>query len=104
MRFARHFIDRPVLAGVLSLGILLAGLVSLRLLPVAMFPEVVPPTIVVSASYPGANPKVVAETVAAPLEQEINGIDDIIAAGYAWNRAGKATKDFADASAGVRFS
>ncbi len=78
MRFARHFIDRPVLAGVLSLAILLTGLVSMRLLPVAMFPEVVPPTIVVSASYPGANPKVVAETVASPLEQEINGIEGVL--------------------------
>src|SRR5213078_4890987 len=69
-------IKRPIFAGVLSIIILLIGAISLRLLPVSEYPEVVPPTVVVRAVYPGANPKTIAETVAAPLEQAINGVEN----------------------------
>ena len=66
---SRFFIDRPVLATVLSVVIVLAGLVAMRALPIAQYPEIVPPEVVVSATYPGANAQTIAETVAAPLEQ-----------------------------------
>ncbi|HSF43286.1 MAG TPA: multidrug efflux RND transporter permease subunit [Thermoanaerobaculia bacterium] len=77
MRFARFFIDRPIFAGVLSILLVLAGLLSMRSLPLTEYPTVMPPTVVVRASYPGANPKVIAETVAAPVEQEINGLNGV---------------------------
>src|ERR1051325_1649292 len=76
MRFSHFFIRRPIFAGVLSLLILIVGAISLTLLPVSEYPEIVPPTVVVRAVYPGANPKTIAETVAAPLEQQINGIEN----------------------------
>src|SRR5712672_3517492 len=76
MNFSNFFIRRPIFAGVLSAVIFLVGLISLRLLPVSEYPEVVPPTVVVKAVYPGANPKTISETVAAPLEQAINGVED----------------------------
>jgi hydrophobe/amphiphile efflux-1 (HAE1) family protein len=75
---SRVFIDRPVLATVLSLVIVLAGLVAMRALPIAQYPEIVPPEIVVSATYPGVNARTIAETVAAPLEQQINGVEGMI--------------------------
>src|ERR687889_619659 len=78
MNLSKFFIDRPIFAGVLSLLIFLAGLIAVRALPVAEYPEVVPPSVVVRAQYPGANPKVIAETVAAPLEQEINGVENML--------------------------
>ncbi|HXS78830.1 MAG TPA: multidrug efflux RND transporter permease subunit [Gammaproteobacteria bacterium] len=78
MRFSQFFIQRPIFAGVLSAIIFLAGALSLRLLPISEYPEVVPPTIVVRAIYPGANPQVIAETVASPLEQAINGVEDML--------------------------
>ncbi|KPW16375.1 Hydrophobe/amphiphile efflux-1 family transporter [Pseudomonas cannabina pv. alisalensis] len=78
MSFSRFFIDRPVFAGALSTLILLAGIVSLFRLPVSEYPDVVPPLIVVNAQYPGANPAVVAQTVAAPLEEQINGVEDML--------------------------
>ena len=78
MNLSRFFIDRPIFAGVLSLLILLAGLIALRSLPIAEYPEVVPPSIVVRANYPGANPKVIAETVATPLEEAINGVEGML--------------------------
>ncbi|PZO10874.1 MAG: multidrug efflux RND transporter permease subunit [Lysobacteraceae bacterium] len=78
MNFARFFIDRPVFAGVLSLLVLVAGLVSMGALPLAEYPDVAPPTVVVRANYPGANPEVIAETVAAPLEQAVNGVDGML--------------------------
>jgi multidrug efflux pump len=78
MRFARFFIDRPIFAAVLSIIIFTAGLISIPLLPVSEYPEVVPPQIQVRAIYPGANPKVLAESVAAPLEQAINGVEDMV--------------------------
>jgi multidrug efflux pump len=76
MNFAHFFIKRPIFAGVLSIVTFLVGLLAMRVLPVSEYPEVVPPTIVVMATYPGANPKTIAETVAAPLEQAINGVEN----------------------------
>jgi hydrophobe/amphiphile efflux-1 (HAE1) family protein len=78
MKISEFFISRPIFAGVLSALILLAGLISLPRLPISEYPEVVPPTVVVRASYPGANPKVIAETVASPLEQSINGVEGMM--------------------------
>ena len=79
MKFSHFFIQRPIFAAMLSLIFLIAGAISLFQLPVSEYPEVVPPTVVVTASYPGANPTVIAETVATPLEQEINGGVKLIA-------------------------
>jgi len=76
MNIAQFFIRRPVFAGVLSLLILIIGVLSLMRLPVSEYPEVVPPSIVVRATYPGANARTIAETVAAPLEQSINGVEN----------------------------
>src|SRR6516225_1178749 len=76
MNFSHFFIRRPIFAGVLSMVIFLIGLIALWRLPISEYPEVVPPTIVVRASYPGANPRTIAETVASPLEQAITGVED----------------------------
>jgi multidrug efflux pump len=78
MSISKFFIERPVFAAVLSGFILIAGLISLFRLPISEYPEVVPPSIVVRASYPGANPQAISETVAAPLEQEIVGVEDML--------------------------
>ncbi|CAN5570729.1 multidrug efflux RND transporter permease subunit [soil metagenome] len=78
MNFSKFFIDRPIFAGVLSVLIFLSGLIAVRGLPISEYPEVVPPTVVVRASYPGANPKVIAETVATPLEEAINGAEGML--------------------------
>ncbi len=78
MNFSRYFIDRPILAIVLSVLIFLVGLVSIPFLPVGEYPEVVPPSVVVRANFPGANPKETAETVATPLEEAINGVEGIM--------------------------
>jgi len=78
MNISRFFIDRPIFAGVLSILVLLAGALAVFQLPIAEYPEVVPPSVVVRAQYPGANPKVIAETVAAPLEESINGVEDML--------------------------
>src|SRR5262245_20846436 len=78
MRFSRFFIDRPIFAAVLSIAILLAGGVSMFALPVSEYPDVVPPSIVVRAVYPGANPRVLAEAVATPLEEQINGVENML--------------------------
>src|SRR6187455_2299572 len=75
MNISEFFIKRPIFAGVLSVVIFLVGAISLFRLPISEYPEVVPPTVVVRAVYPGANPKTIAETVASPLEQAINGIE-----------------------------
>jgi len=75
MNFSQFFVRRPIFAAVLSAIIFIAGALSLRLLPISEYPEVVPPTVVVHATYPGANSQVIAETVAAPLEQAINGVE-----------------------------
>ncbi|HKD53768.1 MAG TPA: multidrug efflux RND transporter permease subunit [Steroidobacteraceae bacterium] len=78
MGLSNFFIDRPIFAGVISAFITIAGLISLFELPISEYPEVVPPQVVVHASYPGANPKVIADTVAAPLEQAIVGVEDML--------------------------
>jgi multidrug efflux pump len=78
MNISKFFIDRPIFAGVLSVLILLAGILAMFQLPISEYPEVVPPSVVVRAQYPGANPKVIAETVAAPLEEEINGVENML--------------------------
>ena len=78
MRFSRFFIDRPIFASVIAILIMLVGIVAYPTLPVAQYPEIAPPTISITASYPGASAEVLAETVAAPLEQEINGVEDMI--------------------------
>ena len=78
MRFAHFFIDRPIFAGVLSVVILVIGAVAFFNLPVAQYPEVTPPTIVVEADYPGASADVVARTVATPIEEEVNGVEGML--------------------------
>src|SRR5499427_1289437 len=78
MNLPKFFIDRPIFAGVLSLIVLVAGLLALRVLPISEYPEVVPPSVVVHAQYPGANPKVIAETVATPIEEAISGVEDML--------------------------
>jgi hydrophobe/amphiphile efflux-1 (HAE1) family protein len=78
VKLSHFFIERPVFAAVLSAFITIAGAIALFQLPVAEYPEVVPPTVVVRASYPGANPKVIGETVASPLEQAIVGVEDML--------------------------
>jgi multidrug efflux pump len=75
---SRFFIDRPIFATVLSVVILLTGLITLVSLPIAQYPRVVPPAVVVSISYPGANAQVVSETVAAPIEQQVNGVEGML--------------------------
>ncbi len=78
MGLSRFFIDRPIFAGVLSILIFLAGLISMFQLPISEYPEVVPPTVVVSAQFPGASPATIAETVATPLEEQINGVENML--------------------------
>jgi hydrophobe/amphiphile efflux-1 (HAE1) family protein len=78
MGFTHRFIDRPILATVISVFLTLIGLGALVVLPVAQYPEIVPPTVQVSTVYPGASAQVVSQTVATPLEQEINGVEDMI--------------------------
>src|ERR671917_30974 len=76
MQFARFFIDRPIFAAVLSIVIFLAGGIAMFGLPISEYPEVVPPSVVVRAVYPGANPRVISEAVATPLEEQINGVEN----------------------------
>jgi HAE1 family hydrophobic/amphiphilic exporter-1 len=76
--FSKFFIERPIFATVVSLVIVIAGLVSFGALPVAQYPEISPPTVEVKTTYPGANAVVLAETVAAPIEQEVNGVEDML--------------------------
>ena len=78
MNFSQFFIQRPIFAAVLSLLVLIAGAISLFQLPISEYPEVVPPTVVVRANFPGANPKVIGETVASPLEQAITGVEGML--------------------------
>lgn len=78
MKFSHFFIDRPIFASVLSIVIVIVGGLALFKLPVAQYPDVVPPTVVVTATYPGANPRVIAETVATPIEQEVNGVENML--------------------------
>jgi multidrug efflux pump len=76
--FSRFFIDRPIFATVLSIAITLAGGLSLRALPIAMYPPIAPPTVTVTCQYPGASAQVVSETVAAPIEQQVNGVENMM--------------------------
>ncbi len=76
--FSRFFINRPIFASVMSIIIVLAGFISWATLPVAQYPDIAPPTVEVSASYPGANAQVVADTVAAPIEQQVNGVEGMM--------------------------
>jgi multidrug efflux pump len=78
MNFSSFFITRPIFAGVLSLLTFILGAISLFQLPISEYPEVAPPTVIVTATYPGANPKTIAETVASPLEQTINGVENML--------------------------
>ncbi|OYY08227.1 MAG: hypothetical protein B7Y70_12750, partial [Rhizobiales bacterium 35-68-8] len=78
MNISKFFIDRPIFAGVLSTLIFLAGLIAMQVMPISEYPEVVPPQVVVRAQYPGANPKVIAETVAMPIEEQINGVEGML--------------------------
>lgn len=78
MKFAHFFVDRPIFATVVSLVIVIIGLIAYGALPVSQYPEIAPPSIVVRASYPGANAQTVARTVATPLEQEINGVEGML--------------------------
>jgi multidrug efflux pump len=78
VNISRFFIDRPVFAGVLSFLIFIAGLLSLPVMPISEYPDVVPPSVVIRANYPGASPKVIAETVATPLEEAINGVENML--------------------------
>src|SRR3546814_10716267 len=78
MKLALFFIERPIFAGVLSFVVFVLGLLAVFRLPIAEYPEVVPPTVVVTASYPGATAQVLSDTIATPLEQEIVGVEDMI--------------------------
>jgi hydrophobe/amphiphile efflux-1 (HAE1) family protein len=78
MKLGRFFIDRPVFAIALSIAMLIVGIVAASRLPVSQYPEVIPPTVTVTAQYPGANAETIADTVATPIEQEVNGVDDMI--------------------------
>ena len=78
MGFSRFFIDRPIFAVVIATVITILGAICYTVLPIAQYPEVVPPTVQVTATYPGASAETVAETVAAPIEQEINGVDGML--------------------------
>jgi multidrug efflux pump len=78
VKFSHFFIDRPIFASVLSIVIVIVGALALLKLPVAEYPQVVPPTVVVKATYPGANPRVIADTVATPIEEEVNGVEDML--------------------------
>ncbi len=78
MNISKFFIDRPIFASVLSVLIVVAGLIAMFRLPISEYPEVVPPSVVVSAQFPGANPKVIAETVATPIEEQINGVENML--------------------------
>ncbi len=78
MNLSKFFIDRPIFAGVISVIIFLAGLIAMPRLPISEYPEVVPPSVVVTARFPGANPQTIAETVATPLEEQINGTENML--------------------------
>ena len=78
MNLSRFFIDRPIFAGVISIAIFLAGLIAMTQLPISEYPEVVPPSVVVTALFPGANPQTIADTVATPLEEQINGTENML--------------------------
>ena len=76
--FSKFFIERPIFATVLSLLLIVAGLVTLNILPIAQYPEITPPTVQVSATYPGANSQTIAQTVGIPIEQQVNGVEGMM--------------------------
>ncbi len=78
MKFAHFFIDRPVFAAVLSIVTIIVGALAIRVMPVAQYPDIVPPTVNITANFPGANAQTVADTVAAPIEQQINGVENML--------------------------
>src|SRR5690242_21344935 len=78
MKFAHFFIDRPVFAAVISIVMVIVGTIAAFSLPISQYPEIAPPTVVVTASYPGANAQTVADTVATPIEQQINGVENML--------------------------
>jgi multidrug efflux pump len=78
MNISKFFIDRPIFAGVLSSIILIGGLIAMQQLPISEYPEVIPPSVIVKAQYPGANPQTIAETVATPIEEQINGVEGML--------------------------
>src|SRR5437660_735615 len=90
---ARFFVDRPVLAGAISVVIFLLGAIAAALLPIAEYPEVTPPTVRVQANYPGASAQVVADTVAAPIEQQVVGVERALYMTSASNADGSYTLD-----------
>src|SRR5436190_7817033 len=90
---ARFFIDRPVLAWVISIIIVLLGIIAAGLLPIAEYPEVTPPTVRAQANYPGASAQVVADTVAAPIEQQVIGVEKMLYMSSASNNDGSYTLD-----------
>lgn len=78
MRFSHFFVDRPIFAGVISILVTLVGFIAYRALPITEYPEIAPPTVTVSATFAGASAEVIAQTVASPIEQEINGVDNML--------------------------
>jgi multidrug efflux pump subunit AcrB len=78
MRFSHFFINRPIFAAVLSILLTIAGAIAQRSLPISEYPEIAPLTVNISATYPGASAEVIAATVATPIEQEVNGVDDML--------------------------
>jgi multidrug efflux pump len=78
MRFSHFFIERPIFAMVISIVIVIAGILAYITLPTAQYPEIAPPTVQVTATYPGADPKVIAETVATPIEEQVNGVENML--------------------------
>jgi multidrug efflux pump len=90
---ARFFIDRPVLAWVISIVIILLGAIAAALLPIAEYPEITPPNVRVTANYPGANAQVVADTVAAPIEQQVVGVENMLYMSSQSNNDGSYTLD-----------
>ena len=78
MNISKFFIQRPIFATVLSIIIMLVGAMAMRILPIAQYPDVVPPSVSITATYPGADAETVAETVAAPLAQQVNGVENML--------------------------
>jgi len=89
----RFFVDRPVLAWVISLVIILMGAITAALLPVAQYPDITPPVVRVTASYPGANARIIADTVAAPIEQQVVGVENMLYMSSQSNNDGSYTLD-----------
>jgi HAE1 family hydrophobic/amphiphilic exporter-1 len=78
MKLSHFFIDRPIFGIVISIVIVVLGAIAYTILPVAQFPEIAPPTVVVQAQFPGADPKTLADTVAEPIEQQVNGVENML--------------------------